>query len=80
MANDFLDRYEKYVVAKQNKDRLTWLYAIQSRVELQKMAGTPEEEKEVFEIIFKAFVSEQDVEEMFEELCKDSKAFRKDSQ
>ena len=44
------------------------------------MAGTPEEEKEVFEIIFKAFVSEQDVKEMFEELCKDSKAFRKDSQ
>jgi len=74
----FLDAYRKYVDAKEKKNPQTWLIAIHCRTYLQRLAGYADKEEKTFREIFEPFVSKKKIEEMYKELCDDSKSYSQD--
>jgi hypothetical protein len=75
----FLQYYAKYYEAKEQQyPRLTWLYAVYCRAEIQKLAllphKAPKDEEDVFQKIFEEqMLSKEPIKHLYSELCHDSK-------
>jgi len=73
----FLEYYGRYLLTKQQKEpQMIWLNAVACRTELQKM-GEPVTAKEAqfCENVFKGFVTKKQAEQIYRDLCDDSKSY-----
>jgi hypothetical protein len=74
-ASRFLEYYGRYLTAKSQKEsEMIWLNAVACRVELRKM-GDPTEEAEHCQNIFKEFVSQKQAQQIYRDLCDDSRSY-----
>jgi hypothetical protein len=78
LRNLFLTHYGKYYEAKEEgHPRLTWLYSVYCRMQLQKLAGiphkAPKEEADVIEEIFAGILTKQQAADIYSDLFTDSK-------
>ena len=72
-ASRFLDYYQRYLTAKGRKEsEMIWLCAVACRSELRKM-GDPTEEAGNCESIFKGFISQKRIQQIYRDLCDDSR-------
>jgi hypothetical protein len=78
LRNQFLTNFGKYYEAKEGGEpRLTWLYSVYCRMQLQKLAAiphkVPKDEADVIEEIFAGILTKQQAAEIHSELLTDSK-------
>ena len=72
-ASRFFKYYGRYLVAKKQKESdMIGLNAVACRVELRKM-GDPTEEAQHCHNIFKGLASQQRAEQIYRDLCDDSR-------
>jgi hypothetical protein len=70
-----LEYYGQYVTAKRQKEaKMIWLSAVRCRRELQKMGDLAKEAK-YCQKIFEPFVGKKQAEQIYRDLCDDSRSF-----
>ena len=71
----FLQYYGQYLTAKQEKKpQMIWLSAVGCRRELQKMGDLAKEAK-YCQKIFEPFVGKKQAEQIYRDLCDDSRSY-----
>ena len=71
----FLEYYGQYFTAKRQKEpHMVWLHAVACRRELQKMGDLAKEAK-FCQKIFEPFVGKKQAEQIYRDLCDDSRSF-----
>jgi len=71
----FLEYYGEYLTAKRQKEpQMIWLSAVACRRELQKM-GDPVKEAKYCQKIFEPFVGKKQAEQIYRDLCDDSRSY-----
>jgi hypothetical protein len=74
-TNRFLQYYGQYLIAKQEKKpQMIWLSAVGCRRELQKMGDLAKEAK-YCQKIFEPFVGKKQAEQIYRDLCDDSRSY-----
>jgi hypothetical protein len=77
--NLFLQYYGDYLDAKErNHPLITWLKAVQCRAQLQKFGDTgdsPGKEAQICQDIFRAFVTKEKADEIYQDLYTDSRSY-----